>query len=151
MEHFPAPLDRVESDEVAVRIERCFERDGFGFWALELPGEAPFIGFTGLSRVREDVPFAPAIEIGWRLAAGYWGRGLASEAARAAAADGFSSYGLEELTAYTAERNTRSRAVMERLGMSHDAAGDFDHPALAQGHPLAHHVVYRLRAPHTGG
>ncbi len=137
-------LSRAESDELAAWIQRGFERDGFGLWALELAPESDFIGFTGLQRVREDMPFAPAIEVGWRLAAGFWGRGLASEAARAALAEGFQAHGLEEIVAYTYAGNVRSRAVMERLGMSRDPAEDFAHPALAREHPLSEHVLYRL-------
>ena len=150
MEHFPAPLSRAESDALAERIERGFDEDGFGLWALELPGEAEFIGFTGLARVRPDVPFAPAVEIGWRLAWPFWGRGLASEAARRAADAGFGTYALPEIVAYTSTGNVRSRRVIERLGMTHDAREDFAHPAIAADHRLSQHVVYRLKADAGG-
>ena len=146
MEHFPETLAREHSDALAAHIERGFERDGFGLWALELPGEAPFVGFTGLMRVRDDMPFAPAVEVGWRIAARFWGRGLASEAARACLADGFRAHRLEETVAYTFTSNVRSRGVMERLGMTHMPAEDFAHPGLAPEHRLSRHVVYRLRA-----
>jgi len=146
MEHFPETLVRAQSDQFVDAIERGFEQRGYGLWALELPGEAPFIGFTGLLDVRHDVPFAPAVEIGWRLAKHYWGRGLASEAARSSAAFGFEHAGLGELVAYTYAGNVRSRRVMERLGMVHDPREDFTHPALAPAHRLAHHVLYRLSA-----
>lgn len=144
MEHFPARMTRAESDALVAHIEGRFEQDGFGLWALELPGEAPFIGFTGIITVRGDRPFAPAVEVGWRLAAPYWGRGLATEAARAAVQDGFAAHQLREIVAYTYTGNTRSRAVMERLGMRYDPAGDFEHPGIAPGHRLARHVLYRL-------
>lgn len=146
MEHFPAPMSRVESDFLVDYIERGFERDGFGLWALELPGEAPFIGFTGLLRVREDRPFAPAVEVGWRLAAPFWRRGLATEAARASLDAGFGVHGLREIVAYTYVGNMRSRAVMERLGMSRDPADDFEHPNVERGHRIARHVLYRVSA-----
>lgn len=151
MEHFPEKLSREQSDTLAAHIERGFEHDGFGLWALELPGEAEFIGFTGLMRVRADIPFAPAVEVGWRLAAPFWGRGLASEAAHAAIADGFEAHGLQEIVAYTASGNIRSRRLMERLGMTRMPAEDFAHPALAPEHRLSEHVVYRLRAPQRHG
>lgn len=147
MEHFPAPLTRAQSDQLIELIERGFESDGFGLWALELAGEARLVGFTGLTRVSTQMPFAPAVEIGWRIAAPYWGRGLASEAARAAAENGFQHHGLRELVSFTYAGNARSRAVMERLGMTHDPAEDFEHPALAPRHRLARHVLYRLAAP----
>jgi len=146
MEHFPATLSTRESAELVGRIERGFERDGFGLWALELPDEATFIGFTGLARVRDDIPLAPAVELAWRLARPFWGRGLASEAAGVAARIGFEDAGLRELVAYTYLGNVRSRRVMKRLGMVHDRADDFEHPGLAPGHPLAPHVVYRIDA-----
>ncbi len=150
MEHFPALLTRAQSDALVERIERGFDEDGFGFWALELPGEADFIGFTGLARVRPDVPFAPAEEIGWRLAWPFWGRGLASEAARSAADAGFRRYALPDIIAYTSTGNLRSRRVLERLGMTHDAREDFAHPGIAAGHRLSEHVVYRLQADAGG-
>jgi RimJ/RimL family protein N-acetyltransferase len=144
MEFMPATLSAGESAAFIERIETGFEATGYGLWALGLPGEAPFIGFAGLARVDFDVFFAPAVEVGWRLARPFWGRGLASEAARAALAVGFEQCGLAEVVSFTAEGNARSRAVMERLGMPHDPAEDFDHPRLADGDPLRRHVLYRL-------
>lgn len=146
MEHFPETLTREQSDALGVHIQRRFELEGFGLWALELPGEAPFIGFTGLMHVRQDMPFAPAVEVGWRIAAPFWGKGLASEAAHRALAEGFQAHGLEEIVAYTFTGNLRSRRLMERLGMTRTPAEDFAHPGLAPEHRLSRHVVYRLRA-----
>ncbi len=146
MEHFPAPLTRAESDALAASIEQSLERDGFGLWALELPGEASFIGFTGITRVRPAMPFAPAVEVGWRLAAPYWGRGLATEAARASLATGFHEHDLEEVVAFTYAGNARSRRVMERVGMTRRPKEDFEHPDIDPGHRIAPHVLYRIRA-----
>jgi RimJ/RimL family protein N-acetyltransferase len=125
------------------------QREGFGKFAVELVGEAPFIGVVGLDPVRADLPFAPAVEALWRLAPAYWGQGYALEAARAVVDDGFARAGLEEIIAYTVVDNRRSRHVMERLGMTRDTTGDFDflHPRLPDGHPLHRHVLYRLRRP----
>ena len=103
-----------------------------------------FIGFTGLAGVTFEAHFTPAVEIGWRLARAAWGHGYATEAARAAAAFAFGTLGLDELVSFTTAGNERSRAVMRRLGMTHDPADDFDHPALAAGDPLRRHVLYRL-------
>ncbi len=151
MEHFPSTLTRAESDAVAERLKAHIERHGFGFWALEAPGVAPFIGFAGLIHVSFEAPFTPAppaiaVEIGWRLAHEHWGKGYATEAARAALAHGFGPLGLPEIVSFTTTTNTRSQAVMARLGMTHDSAGDFDHPNVEDGHPLKRHVLYRLRA-----
>ena len=144
MEHFPSALGRAESDAFADRIEAGFDARGYGLWAVEIPDEAEFIGFVGLALHDFPAHFTPAVEIGWRLARDYWGRGFATEAARAAIADGFDRVGLGEIVSFTATTNVRSVAVMQRLGMTHDPADDFDHPRLAVGHLLRRHVLYRL-------
>ena len=145
MEHFPGTLDRDASDALAAEIRAELERSGFGLWAVEVPRVAPFIGFVGLSEPDFDAPFTPCVEIGWRLAFAHWGKGYATEAARAAVAHAFGPLRLEELVSFTAPANLRSRAVMERLGMTRSPADDFDHPKLPDGHPLRRHVLYRLR------
>lgn len=146
MEHFPAPLDRAASDALADRIEDRLEQQGWGLWAVETP-DGRFAGFTGLNpvppAVAEQVSGNPTVEVGWRLARWAWGHGYATEAAGAAMAHGFDVLGLPEIVSFTATGNTRSRAVMERLGMTRDPADDFDHPALAPDSPLRRHVLYR--------
>ncbi|MFD2298089.1 GNAT family N-acetyltransferase [Paracidovorax citrulli] len=152
MEHFPAPLDRAQSDAMADRIEALIHRQGWGFWAAEwLEGQdgagtsnGMFMGFIGLNRPTAPLPFAPCVEIGWRLARPFWGRGLATEGARLALRAGFDALGLEEIVAFTARRNRRSRAVMERLGMRESPSEAFDHPSVPEGHAVRPHVLYRL-------
>lgn len=143
VEFLPAALSRDESDELARRIDAQFAERGFGLWALEIPGVAPFVGFVGLSVPGFAAHFTPCVEIGWRLEAEHWGRGYATEAARAALAFGFDTLGLAEIVSFTAVANRRSRRVMERIGMGHDPADDFEHPALPEGHSLRRHVLYR--------
>lgn len=145
VEFLPGPLSRAESDHLAERIENHFAAHGYGFWAIELLGGPHFIGFAGLAVVTFDAPFTPAVEIGWRLASRYWGHGYATEAACAALEYGFDCLSLEEIVSFTVPANVRSRAVMERLGMTHDISDDFDHPRLPTGHPLRRHVLYRAR------
>jgi RimJ/RimL family protein N-acetyltransferase len=151
MEHFPATLSRAQSVAMIERAESCFERRGYGLWAIELRGGEPFIGFAGLSPVDAPLPFAPAVEVGWRLARPFWGRGFATEAATAAVTFGFTERGLREIVSFTAVGNKRSRAVMERLGMRRDPREDFDHPLLNEADRLRHHVLYRLDAARWGG
>jgi RimJ/RimL family protein N-acetyltransferase len=146
MEFFPSTLTREESDAIAVRIEVLFERQGFGLWAVEIPGVAPFAGFIGLAVPRFEAHFTPCVEIGWRLATAHWGRGYATEGARASLAFAFDTLHLPEVVAFTVTTNERSRRVMERLGMTRHPADDFDHPMLAPEHPLRRHVLYRIRA-----
>ncbi len=146
MEHFPSTLSSEESAALMTRNQRGLEQRSYGFWALEVPGEVAFGGFLGIVPVPADMPFAPAIEIGWRLARPLWGRGLASESARAVLERAFGELDLHELVAYTAVRNERSRRVMERLGMERDPDDDFLHPGLPVEDPLAPHVLYGLTA-----
>lgn len=143
-EFLPTPLSRAESDAWVARAEAHFETHGYGHWAVEVSGVAPFAGFVGLSAPRFDAPFQPCVEIGWRLAAEHWGRGYATEGARAVLAFGFETLDLEEIVSFTVPENVRSRRVMEKIGMTRDPADDFDHPLLPAGHPLRRHVLYRI-------
>jgi len=143
MEHFPAPLDRGQSDALIERIEAGFEANGFGLWALELRDSGEFIGFAGLAVPEFDAHFTPAVEVGWRLAHGAWGNGYATEAGQAALDFGFERVGLQQVVSFTTASNLRSRAVMERLGMTHDPADDFEHPGIPDSDPLSRHVLYR--------
>jgi RimJ/RimL family protein N-acetyltransferase len=145
MEFMPALLSSEESDQLADRIEAHFEKHGFGLWAAELRQSAEFIGYIGLAVPRFEAAFTPCVEIGWRLASPHWGQGLATEDARAALRHGFEALELLDLVSFTVPANLRSRGVMERLGISHDAREDFDHSLLAEGHLLRRHVLYRLR------
>jgi RimJ/RimL family protein N-acetyltransferase len=138
---------RAESDAVIDRYRAEMAREGWGFWALSVAGGMPFIGMVGLHRVREILPIAPAIEIGWRLHPDHWGHGYASEAAAASLAYGFGPGGIHEIVAFTTTVNARSQAVMEHIGMARDPAGDFDHPGLPGESPLRRHVLYRISAP----
>lgn len=144
MEFFPAALDRAQSDAFLRRIRDNMARDGYGLYALETKADGRLIGFTGLARPAFDAPFMPAIEIGWRLARDTWGEGFASEAAKAAMDRAFGSLGLDALVSFTAEWNLPSRRVMERIGMTRDANGDFLHPGIPPDHKLARHVLYRI-------
>jgi RimJ/RimL family protein N-acetyltransferase len=144
MEFLPGLMNRDESDALAGRIVEGMERRGWGLWAIEIPGVAPFAGFTGFSPVPFEAPFTPAVEIGWRFARAHWGQGYASEAARAALAFGFETLPFDGYVSFTSVGNARSRAVMARIGMMRDPAEDFMHPALFESHPLASHVLYRI-------
>jgi len=104
-----------------------------------------FLGVTGLSHPRFEAHFTPCVEVGWRLAAPYWGKGYATEAAKAAVGLGFERLGLDQIVSFTAPQNRRSRRVMEKLGMSHSQADDFDHPNMPERHPLRRHVLYRIQ------
>ena len=144
MEFLP-PLAEPEACAAwAARLTAHWRDHGFGRWVVELPGEASFIGVVGLAWISYQAHFTPAVEIAWRLLRAYWGRGYATEAARATLDYGFNKLGLAEIVAVTVPANLRSRQVMERLGMTRDPAEDYDHPNHPQG-PWKRHVLYRLR------
>lgn len=145
MEHFPSVLTREQSDAMVDRIRTGMAKHGFGLWAVEVPGTADFVGFIGLSVPTFEAPFMPCVEIGWRIAPQHWDKGIATEGAVAALDAAFGQLGLPEVVSFTVTDNTRSRRVMERLGMRHDPREDFDHPALPEGHALRRHVLYRVR------
>ena len=145
-EFLPTPLSREESDAFVARVEAHFEKHGFGLWAIEVSEDNRFAGYVGLMRPRFEAAFTPCVEVGWRLSPEHWGRGYATEGARAAIEYGFETARLSEILSWTAPANTRSRRVMEKLGMTRDPADDFDHPLLPPGHPLRPHVLYRIRS-----
>jgi len=145
MRYFPSLLSREESDAMVGRMQAGLERNGWGLWAVEHDGE--FLGFTGLAVPAFEAHFTPAVEIGWRFARSAWGHGFATEAARAVVAFGFDRLQLDQIVSFTTVANNRSRAVMERLGMTTDEADDFEHPRLAPGNPVRPHVLYRLNRP----
>ncbi|MFN7570633.1 MAG: GNAT family N-acetyltransferase [Betaproteobacteria bacterium] len=144
MEFFPAMLTREETAAALARVRAKIAERGWGWWCLELDGRCA--GFVGLSEPNFEAHFTPCVEVGWRLAHRYWGRGYAVEGARLALAYGFEVLGLAEIVAFTAQGNRRSRRVMEKLGMTHDPGDDFDHPRLPAGHVLRRHVLYRLKS-----
>lgn len=144
MAHVGPPLDREASDALAVWAERGLARDGHGLWAVEVREGRRFAGFVGLNRPDFEAPFLPAVEVGWRLARWSWGRGYATEGAEAALEVAFMRLDLPEVVAFTVPANARSRAVMDRVGMTHDPAGDFEHPRVATGDPRRFQFLYRL-------
>jgi RimJ/RimL family protein N-acetyltransferase len=143
MEFFPSILDRAASDAMIDRIQKLIIDQGWGLWAVESKQNKQFIGYVGLHIPTADLPFSPCVEIGWRLAFEYWGKGYATEAAQAALKVGFDRLKLPEIVSFTAIHNHRSSAVMKRLGMIRDAE-TFEHPSLPVEDPLREHCLYRL-------
>lgn len=144
MEYFPRKLDEKASNNLVDRFQKHIDTFGFGPYALEVAATGEFIGFVGLHKVELKVPFAPAVEIAWRLDYGAWGKGYATEAAHAVIRQGFEDKGLKEIVAFAVHDNSRALHIMEKLGMARDAKGDFDYPGLKKDHPLGRFVLYRL-------
>lgn len=143
-EFFPKTYTRELSESQAERMRRNLALYGYGWWVAEIRGGAAFAGVIALQDVPFDAPFTPAREIGWRFAPEHWGKGYATEAARAALDFAFNRLGWDEVVAFTAAPNLRSQRVMKRLNMTHDPADDFDHPRIEEGHPMRRHLLYRI-------
>jgi RimJ/RimL family protein N-acetyltransferase len=140
------PIDRAASDAAIERIGRHFAEHGFGCWAAERKADGRLIGMIGLKRMEPELPPAPAVEACWRLSPDAWGQGFATEGAQAAVAWGLAHLAGDDIIAITAAGNLRSRAVMQRIGMVEQPQRAFDHPKLADDHPLRRHVVYAAAA-----
>lgn len=146
MRYFPKTMTTDESNALVGRLQGMWTEHGYGFSAVRRREDDAFIGMVGIQKVlNPGFPFAPTVEVGWRLAKAFWRQGYAGEAARAALAHGFDVLGLREIVAFTAIPNLPSQAVMTSLGMTRDTAGDFHHPLLPADHPLGLHVLYRLK------
>jgi len=143
MEFFLSPQSRAMSDASIDAWQSQFEERGWSNWAAELRSSGEFIGFIGLSIPKRVLPFSPCVEVGWRLAREHWGRGYATEGARAALRIGFEQLTLPEIVSFTSVLNLRSRAVMARIGLR-DTNQDFDHPGLPENHRLRPHCLYRI-------
>lgn len=146
-EFLPSILTEEQSNTSAQNIMRHFETHGFGLYAVEVKHGAGFIGYVGFNIPSFEAHFTPCVEIGWRLVHESWGNGYATEAALAIKEYGFSVLDLREIVSFTVPQNIRSRRVMEKIGMTHDAAESFTHPKLPTGHPLSQHVLYRAKNP----
>ena len=145
MRHFVKPMTREESDASIERYRASQATNGFCMWAVEAPGVAPLIGVLGLARTGFEPPLETGVEIGWRLAPAHWGKGYATEGAKAALKFGFEEIGLDEIVSTTTQVNEPSWRVMQRIGMTRDERADFDHPRVPEGHPIRPHILYRLK------
>ncbi|WP_293901468.1 GNAT family N-acetyltransferase [Phenylobacterium sp.] len=140
-------LDPAASDTLMDRVGGQIAERGFGFWGAERRADGRLVGMIGLLVMGDDLPAPGAIELGWRLHPDAQGSGLATEGALAARDWAFTNLDVAEVVAITAHANVRSQAVMRKLGMTPDPARDFDHPRLAQDHPLRRHVFFTVQRP----
>jgi len=145
MEYFPRTLSEAQTKKLVKHFRDHFKAHGFGFYAVEVKDKSQFIGFCGIGYVSEKMPFAPAIEIAWRLDYAYWGKGYGTEAARAVLNHAFTDLNLKEIVAYSVEDNTRAIHMMNKLDLKKDAKGSFHRPGLAKDHPNGDYALYRLK------
>lgn len=140
MEYFLSTLTPDESKNMVERIRRKINECGYGLFAVEEKDSGEFIGFTGFQKVGFDADFTPAVEIGWRLRRESWGKGYATEAAKACleyAVD----LPFDEVYSFTTLSNKRSERVMQKIGMSR--VGEFEHPNVPESHPFKRHILYK--------
>ena len=147
MRYLGPPLSVADAEAAAARQNGFIDSHGYCFWAVERKADGAFLGFCGLKPGPAGTPIADQVEIGWRLARDAWGKGYAREAAQASIAWGWANTDTPDIAAMTNIANVRSWGLMERLGMTRDPAGDFDHPAVAEGDPLRPHILYRIKRP----
>ncbi|WP_422373926.1 GNAT family N-acetyltransferase [Roseibium sp.] len=151
MRFFPNCLTREKTAKLISMGSDCFDKHGVFYSPLEIKSTGEFIGFAGLDvHSAGSLSFAPCVDIGWRLKQSAWGKGYASEAARAWLRFGFETKGYEEILSFTIPGNSPSRRVMERIGMTRDVSGDFRLPAIPKDHPCSVHVLYRLSREEWG-
>jgi len=152
MEYMPRILKPDDSKRLMKKFHEHIQKNGYGMFAVEIKETGEFIGTVGICQVRFDAPFTPAVEIAWRLNYESWGKGYATEAARAVMDYGFNEMDLDEIVAFTIHDNTPGIHVMEKLGMTRDKKGDFIYPRLKKEHPLALHCLFRInRAQYLKG
>jgi ribosomal-protein-alanine N-acetyltransferase len=144
MEFMVRTITRAESDAFAMGIRAHFAQHGYGLWAVETP-DAPFGGFIGLQWSKFEAHFTPALEVGFRLAPQHWNKGYATEGGRAVLDWVFANTDTPEICSWTARINVRAQRVITKLGLTRNAADDFDHPRVPEGNPLRPHVLFRLQ------
>jgi len=149
MKHLICTLNKEQSDNLAYRVQKELDEKPYGFWAVELKCNQKFIGCIGLHYQDFNTHFAPCIEIGWRLDLPFWGQGYATEGAKYILDYGHNTLNIEEIVAYTSKNNSKSKKVMEKIGMQYDEKGDFLHPRLPKGHLASEQTLYRSLIPIT--
>ena len=145
MSFFPKRLTKAESVDLINRINNSFDTNGFGLFAVEQLATNEFIGFTGFAQPSFETFFTPCIEIGWRYNRKSWGRGFATEAAKACVRYAFEILGINKIVSFTSATNKKSENVMQRIGMHYIT--NFDHPKIDPASPLCAHVLYEITKP----
>ena len=143
MKHFPNILDESGSKQLVERLKAHIDEKGWGFWAVELKDTKDFIGLVGINSPSDNLPFIPSIEVGWRLSRKFWGRGYATEAAKASLKFAFENLAADEIVSFTTVQNKPSQSVMKRIGMV-NVQENFQHPSVAVGSRHREHVLFKI-------
>lgn len=116
LRYFPrtAPPPREQVERIVAHQLTHWEDHGCGWWAVELRDTPGLIGWCGL----QYLPEFDAVEVAYLLGQPFWGKGLATEASRAAVRFGFAELGLERIVAIAHVDNQASQRVILKLGMT---------------------------------
>ena len=142
MRFFPRPYNKSETIRSVEYYSAHIAEHGFGMFAVDEKSSNSFIGFIGIAWIGYELPFTPAVEIGWRLDKSFWGKGLATEGALKCLELGFQKFELNKIASMTALVNQPSERVMQKIGM--ERRGEFDHPKVPIANPLCRHVWYEI-------
>ncbi|PKA83808.1 RimJ/RimL family protein N-acetyltransferase [Ulvibacter sp. MAR_2010_11] len=144
MQHFPKPLSNVETITLIQRLQNHFHEHGYCYFAVDELETAEFIGFAGIMNQTWESEFTPCVDIGWRLKKTAWGKGYATEAAKACLEAAFNQFQIKEVLAFTTDTNTASENVMKKIGMEY--IGTVQHPMMVGDPRFKHCVVYKSEA-----
>lgn len=144
MEFFPELQGPEKTASLLHGMREQQEKRGYSWYAVVVKQIDTIIGAVGLNYTDFPCHFSPSVEIGWRLDSLYWGKGYATEAAKAVLKYAFETLNLPEIVSFTASANSRSIQVMKNIGLEHDNKDDFNHPYLEEDSPLKSHVLFRL-------
>ena len=142
IEFLPGSLTMEKVEKFLVDMNFRLQEYDYTFWAVEEKSSGELMGFCGFQAVSFEAPFSPTVEIGWRLGAQYWGKGYATEAAKACIDYGFEILKWSKIVSFTVPKNLRSQSVMKKIGMQF--CGNFNHPKLEKNHPLYEHIWYEI-------
>ena len=145
MRYFQSTLTAEQTKGFYDIILQEFSDYGYGLYAVEEKASGAFIGFVGFHWARMDLDFCPCVEIGWRLDRRYWGKGYATEGAKACLKHGFDNLGLDKVYSFTAVGNTPSQRVMQKIGLQLERY--FDQPGIPEGHPQRQQVCCWMEIP----
>jgi len=142
MRYFPATQTEEETKGFIQRAQKSYEEHGYTYFAVDHLVDQKMIGFIGLAYQKYESPFTPATDIGWRLDPAYWGRGLATEGAKASLKYGLEELKLSKIISVAVKQNLPSIKVMEKIGLG--KIGEFKHPLLKEYPALQTCVAYAI-------
>ncbi|MCW3847691.1 GNAT family N-acetyltransferase [Sphingomonas sp. LB-2] len=142
-----APVKDAAGSDATLAKHDAYRGEGLGFWVVERREDGAVVGFCGLKRGDAHNPIAGEIEAGWIIDKPYWRQGYAFEAMEAALAWAWANLDVARIVAITAAVNVKSQRLMERLGMTRLADGDYEHPLFPEGDRLRSTVTYAIARP----